>query len=111
MASMNAPMPELILHDGKRVQRTGALVSQHAGRDERDAALRAGLDSRGRLSPLRPRLGDVRIAVSAPACAWDHACALEADGFVPADRRAHTFPGPGKRRLAIRDRRRGPCLK
>src|SRR5580700_2651940 len=52
----------------------------------------------------RLRLGDGRIAASAPAFAWGRACGPEADGFVPTDRPGHTFRGPGKRRPAIHDR-------
>src|ERR1700722_6544208 len=58
---------------------------------------------------LLPAAGEnVRLA---PAAVWARACAPEADGFFPADRRAHTSLERGKCRLAIRDRRSELCLR
>src|ERR1700691_6482187 len=46
---------------------------------------------------IRRRLGGVRNARGAPACAWGRVCGPEADGCVPADRRGHTFLWRGKK--------------
>src|ERR1039458_2465822 len=60
---------------------------------------------------VRPLPVAAKIARAAPAFAWGHACAPEANGFAPAGLRAHTFPWPGIRRLAIHDRKCEPYSK
>src|SRR5580693_1170381 len=98
MASMNAPMPELILHDGKPSTAEPAEAAEKANeKKNRSARFLGALGVLCGESGSRLRPGDERIAVGAPACAWDHACEPEATEFVPANLRGHTCPGRGRR--------------
>src|SRR5258706_4473886 len=103
---MNAAIPDSILHDGWGAN--GGYKSLVAGGAENGRGVpgREQTDS----FPFRPLPG-AGSAGAVAACAWGRACGPEADGFVPASRRGHTFPGREIRQLAIRDPRRGPCLK
>src|ERR1039458_10848665 len=109
MASMNAPMPALILHEmilHEMILHDGQAVDRRARRGRRE--LRSKKIQRSFLGALcalcgempgwfqttvRPLRSAAAVAWNA-ACAWVRACAREASGCVPADRRAHKNSRP-----------------